>query len=229
MMDPDQTTPQVTGKTTRQGRSSSPRLSDPPLRQAEPRRASIHHEGDPWRLWPPAPDAVEEAQQGDHRVMTVIATAAVPKLVSFYRGQGIRAHDAEDLAGDAIEAVVRNLPQLRDAARFEAWFWRIARSKFYDHLRQKHRGGPPVTDREEMFDDPADNLLIADEHADVREAFAVLKDRDRDLLWMRDVVGLPYSDLAGRLKLSEGALRIAVMRARQRLEEALAQQPRAED
>lgn len=172
-------------------------------------------------MWPPSPDSVEKAQQGDHQVLTFIATAAVPKLVSFYRGQGIRSHDAEDLAGDAIEAVVRTLPRLRDSARFEAWFWRIARSKFYDHLRKKQKGGPPLTEREEMFDDPADHLLIADEHADVREAFAQLKPRDRELLWMRDVVGLPYSDISGRLKLSEGALRIGVMRARQRLEEVL--------
>ena len=154
-------------------------------------------------------------------MLTFIATAAVPKLVSFYRGQGLRPHDAEDLAGDAIEAVVRTLPRLRDAARFEAWFWRIARSKFYDHLRRKQRGGPPITDREEIFDDPSDQLLIADEHADVRQAFASLRDRDRELLWMRDVAGLAYSDISRRLNLSEGALRIGVMRARQRLEEAL--------
>lgn len=166
---------------------------------------------------------MEAAQAGDHQTLTVIATAAVPKLVSFYRGQGIRSHDAEDLAGDAIESVVRNLPRLRDAARFEVWFWRIARSKFYDHLRRKQKGGPPLTEREEMFDDPSDHLLIADEHADVRAAFAVLKQRDRELLWMRDVVGLAYSDMAGRFKLSEGAMRIGVMRARQRLEEALGQ------
>jgi RNA polymerase sigma factor (sigma-70 family) len=154
-------------------------------------------------------------------VLTTIATAAVPKLVSFYRGQGLRPHDAEDVAGDAIEAVVRTLPRLRDAARFEAWFWRIARSKFYDHLRRKHRGGPPVVEREAMFDDPSEHLLIADEHADVRQAFALLRDRDRDLLWMRDVIGLPYTDIAGRLNLTEGALRIGVMRARQRLHDAL--------
>ncbi len=188
----------------------------------EPRRASIVHEADPWRLWPPSPAAVELARQGDHQVLTVIATAAVPKLVSFYRGQGLRAHDAEDLAGDAIESVVRTLPRLRDPARFEAWFWRIARSKFYDHLRRKQRGGPPVVEREAMFEDPAENLLIADEHTDVRVAFALLRDRDRDLLWMRDVVGLAYSDISRRLDLSEGALRIGVMRARQRLQEALA-------
>ena len=211
----------MTEKTTPQDRSSSRRRSDSSLAPADRRRASIQHEVDPWRLWPPSPGSVESAQQGDHQVLTVIATAAVPKLVSFYRGLGIRPHDAEDLAGDAIESVVRNLPRLRDAARFEAWFWRIARSKFYDHLRRKQKGGPPLTDREEMFDDPSDQLLIADEHADVRVAFAVLRERDRELLWMRDVVGLPYADMAGRLKLSEGALRIGVMRARQRLEEAL--------
>lgn len=219
MMDP--TTPRATEKTARQARSSSRLRNDSPLPAADRRRASIQHEGDPWREWPPAPNLVEAAQAGDHQVLTFIATAAVPKLVSFYRGQGIRPHDAEDLAGDAIEAVVRNLPRLRDAARFEAWFWRIGRSKFYDHLRKKHKGGPPLTEREEMFDDPSDHLLIADEHADVRVAFASLKDRDRELLWMRDVVGLPYADISGRLQLSEGALRIGVMRARQRLEEAL--------
>lgn len=145
----------------------------------------------------------------------------MPKLVSFYRGQGLRAHDAEDLAGDAIEAIVRTLPRLRDAGTFEAWFWRIGRSKFYDHLRRKRRGQPPISDRDAVYDDPSEQLLIADEHADVRVAFAKLKDRDRELLWMRDVVGLPYSDIAGRLNLSEGALRIGVMRARQRLEDHL--------
>ncbi|MDX1448387.1 MAG: sigma-70 family RNA polymerase sigma factor [Acidimicrobiia bacterium] len=221
MMDPDPTIPQAADKTARRAQSSSRRRSDSSLPPADRRRASIQHEGDPWRDWPPSPDLVEAAQSGDHQVLTFIATAAVPKLVSFYRGQGIRQHDAEDLAGDAIEAVVRTLHRLRDAGRFEAWFWRIARSKFYDHLRRKQRGAPPLTEREEMFDDPADRLLIADEHADVREAFASLKPRDRELLWMRDVVGLPYSDIAGRLKLSEGALRIGVMRARQRLEEGL--------
>lgn len=154
-------------------------------------------------------------------MLTHIATAAVPKLVAFYRGQGLRQHDAEDLAGDAIESIVRTLPRLRDAGKFEAWFWRIGRSKFYDHLRRKRKGGPPLTEREEMYDDPSDHLMIADEHSDVRDAFGRLKTRDRELLWMRDVVGLPYSDMAIRLGMTEGALRIGVMRARQRLEDGL--------
>lgn len=195
--------------------------------QGGARHGLLHpRDRDPWRSWPPAPDAVEAAQAGDQLVLTVIATAAIPKLVAFYRGQGMRQHDAEDLAGDTCEAVVRTLPKLRDAGKFEAWFWKVARSKLYDHLRKRRTTAPRPGERDEMFDDPEDLMLLADEHASVRRAFRTLKDRDRELLWLRDVVGLPYDEIAGRFVLREGAVRIAVMRARQRLEEALEQEER---
>lgn len=161
------------------------------------------------------------ARDGDRDVLRLIITAAIPKLVSFYRGQGIRIHDAEDLAGDACEAVVRTFPRLRDPDRFEPWFWKIARSKLRDHFRRNGRRQPRPDSLDWMMDDPSDLMMIADEHAQVRAAFATLGARDRELLWMRDVVGLAYKDISGRLRLNEGAVRIAVMRARQRLETAL--------
>lgn len=168
--------------------------------------------------------AVESAQAGDESVLALIATAAIPKLVAFYRNQGMRHYDAEDLAADACEAIVRTLPRLRDPRKFEAWFWRIARSKLYDQLRRKHRPQAPG-EREATYEDPAESMVIADDHSEVREAYALLKDRDRELLWMRDVVGLSYSEIAGRFSAKEGAIRIGVMRARQRLEAALEQTP----
>ena len=170
--------------------------------------------------WPPSSQDVAAAQNGDHGQLTVIMASGIPKLVGFYRGLGLGFHDAEDLALDTCEAMVRSLPKLRDPARFEPWFWKVARSKFYDHLRRKQRHEPP-TQREEMYDDPSDVLVTASEHVSVREAFLSLKMKDREFLWMRDVVGLSYADIAGRLFMREGAIRIAVMRARQRLEQAL--------
>ena len=65
--------------------------------------------------------------------------------------------------------------------------------------------------------------MIADDHREVRQAYQMLKTRDRELLWMRDVAGLSYGEIAGRLSAKEGAIRIGVMRARQRLELALAE------
>lgn len=181
------------------------------------------------RWWPPPPEVVAAARKGDLRVVTAIARAGIPKLVAFYLGLGLRRPDAEDLASETCEAMVRTLPGLRDPDRFEAWFWRIARSKFYDHLRRRRREPLASLDREEMHDDPSDAVVISDEHAEVRRAFATLRPHDRELLWMRDVVGLGYGDIAGRLRMREGAIRVAVMRARQRLEVALREhEPAAE-
>lgn len=176
------------------------------------------HSADSWRRWPPDTADVEAARDGDRETLAAIATAAIPKLVAFYRGLGLRRHDAEDLAGDACEAIVRNLPRLRDANRFETWFWRVARSKFYDQLRRRRRPLPFPTTRDEMFDDPSDLAVLSAEHDEVRRAFMGLGPRDRELLWMREVVGLSYAEMAGRTRLKEGAVRIAVMRARRRLE-----------
>ncbi len=193
------------------------------LEQTRPRthgRATSAERVEAWRQWPPDVVAVEAAQAGDPAVLTLISTAAVPKLVAFYRNQGLRYYDAEDMAADACEAVIRTLPKLRDPRKFEAWFWRIARSKLYDYFRRKRRPTLPG-EREAAMDDPTEAVVIADDHQEVREAYQMLKPRDRELLWMRDVAGLSYGEIAGRFSAKEGAIRIGVMRARQRLEQAL--------
>jgi RNA polymerase sigma-70 factor (ECF subfamily) len=165
---------------------------------------------------------VVAAQNGGNGELNYIMVAGIPKLISFYRGMGMKQPDAEDVAADTCEALVKALPRLRDPNKFEPWFWKIARSKFYDHLR-RNGGVDQAIEREEMYDDPSDSTVLADEHRSVREAFSTLKLRDRELLWMRDVLNLAYAEMAGRLQMKEGAIRIAVMRARQRLEAALAE------
>ena len=66
-------------------------------------------EEDGWRGWPPAPDVVAAARSGDETLVREILVAGMPKLMAFYRGLGLRHHDAEDVAAEAGEAVVRHL------------------------------------------------------------------------------------------------------------------------
>lgn len=176
-------------------------------------------ETEAWRAWPPLPDEVAAARDGDGDALHRILAAAMPKLVAFFRGLGLRIHDAEDLAADTGEALVRHLGKLRNPSTFETWFWRVARNKFHDYLRRKQL--PQETAVSAPQQPPDDGLLLAADHHAVREAFLQLRPRDREVLWMRDVVGLDYQEIAGRLRLREGAVRVAVMRARQRLEQAL--------
>lgn len=154
--------------------------------------------------------------------MQGILAAGIPKLVAFYRGLGLPVPDAEDAAADACEAMVRYLPRLRDPVTFEAWFWKVARNKFHDYLRRKQRPDPrPESGL--VLGMPEEGLMLEADHEAVRSAFERLRLRDREMLWMRDVVGLRYADMAGRLRLSEGSIRIAVMRARRRLEQQLSE------
>ncbi len=174
---------------------------------------------DSWRTWPPDPAIIDGAVRGEDGSVEVLIVAGLPKLIAFYRGMGVAPHDAEDLAADAALAVVRNIGRLRDKDRFEAWFWRVGRSKFYDHLRRKQKP-VPSPEREVDYYEPIEAVISSEDHADVRAAFESLSRRDRELLWLREVIGLEYSEISARLPLAEGAIRIAVMRARRRLEAA---------
>ncbi len=206
------------------GGSSSSHLSPDPGgdHSAAPSRALGYSGGRSLldRSWPPDAVAVEAARDGDRATLTLILSVGVPKLIAFYRGMGFSTQDAEDLTSETCESIVRHLPRLRNPHTFEAWFWRIARNKFHDHLRRRKRT-PRPRETEVAHDGPEDKMVIEAEHESVRSALLELPPRDRELLWLRDVAGLPYGDIAGRYGATSGAVRIAVMRARRRLEEAL--------
>ena len=167
--------------------------------------------------WPPGLEAVEAAIAGDRNVLGDILTLGHRRLIAFYRGMGLDRGASEDLASEVCEGVVRGLPRLREPVAFEAWFWSIARNRFRTHLRKKGR-----IDRELEYPDPTDPVDAAierEDHARVRRAMESLSDRDRELLWLREVEGLSHETIAGRLGLKAGAIRVAVLRARRRLEE----------
>ena len=167
--------------------------------------------------WPPTPETVEAARDGDRRVLGEILTMGFPKLVAFYRGMGLSWADAEELASEACEGMVRNLPRLRRPGAFEAWFWTVARNRVRSRLRKRGRvvheldHAPGST--------PEERVVESDEHALVRAALAELPPRDREVLWLREVVGLSHEEIGGRLGLATGAVRVAALRARRRLEE----------
>lgn len=170
--------------------------------------------------WPPDAATVDAARNGNRQILTSILTTGVPKLVAFYRGMGFTMQDAEDMAADASESIVRHLPKLRNPQTFEAWFWRIARNKYHDHLRKRQRTAV-VREAGAIYELPEDTVLLESDHEAVRLALRSLSRRDRELLWMREVIGMEYADIAGRLLATSGATRVAVMRARNRLEQAL--------
>jgi RNA polymerase sigma factor (sigma-70 family) len=170
--------------------------------------------------WPPAPDLVERARAGDTKAIDDLYRAIRPRLRSFFIYQGFAQATYEDLTASIMEKVIRKLRTLRKPRAFEAWFWALTRNHVRGHFRRQKRDrvlselpGPSPTQ-------PPETVLLAEEHQAVRAALATLSPADRELLWLREVEGLSYRDLGGRLGAASGAVRVRCHRARQRLQDA---------
>src|SRR6476661_214158 len=84
-------------------------------------------------------DLVEAARAGDRSAYDVLARAIAPRLFRVaYRI--VRDRDAaEDVMQQALIAVWRDLPTLRDPDGFEAWTYRLVVNAATSEVRRDHR------------------------------------------------------------------------------------------
>ncbi len=166
--------------------------------------------------WPPGIDVITLAILGEDRSLSQVLRGGFPRLVAFYLGIGLGRHEAEELAAETCEAVVTRIDRLRAPEAFEAWFWSIARNRLRTLFRRRRAAKP--TDAMVSPSTPEDISMQGDEHRRVRIALDSLSPKDRELLWLREVEGLEYDEIARRLGVTAGTVRVACHRARRRLE-----------
>ena len=164
-------------------------------------------------------EVVNAAHNGDRDSLGRLCEIIHPRLIGFYRYSGLTAHEAEDLSGDVIEDVITRLSSLRNTTAFDAWMWSIGRNRLKGWIRVNRRPSryepvnPTVAGPEERAIDAAD-------HSRIKGALSMLTEKDRELLWLREVEGLTYGVIGGRFGAATGTIRVACHRARKRLERA---------
>ena len=162
---------------------------------------------------------VERARRGDQEAWAALYTSVYSRLVSFAH----RRLGNADLARDAVsETMARAVTKLDTYVGtdegFAPWLFGICRHVVVDMQRQNYRPLPPGLLRTEVDGPgPADVVLDADEHAQVRAAFARLDPDERELLELRVVGGLSSAEVATALGKQPGTIRMAQMRALGRL------------
>ncbi|MCL1593848.1 MAG: sigma-70 family RNA polymerase sigma factor, partial [Actinomycetia bacterium] len=67
---------------------------------------------------------------------------------------------------------------------------------------------------------PDEQAVINEEHELIVVAIRTLSLKDRELLWLREVLGLDYRSIADRTESNPPAVRVSCHRARQRLQKA---------
>jgi RNA polymerase sigma-70 factor (ECF subfamily) len=124
---------------------------------------------------------------------------------------GASDSDSEDLVQETLLAIHLKRHTWDASRPIGPWIRAIARNKLIDHLRR--RGGRtdlPIEDFEEVLPAPAESQPV--ETSDVAPYVAALPDRQRDVVQciLREEISI--RDTAARLKISQGAVRVALHR-----------------
>ncbi len=157
--------------------------------------------------WVP-PEAIASALSGNETALDDLITGIWPacfRLAMMVTGdRGL----AEDAAQETCVAVYRKIRSLRRVDAFDAWLYRII---MHESTRVRRRSGN-VTE-------PTDHITTTDSHItlDVWQALGELAPELREvtvLFYFHDLSG---EEIADALRISHGAVRMRLSRARDRL------------
>jgi RNA polymerase sigma factor (sigma-70 family) len=130
-------------------------------------------------------------------------------------------HDAEDAAQRTFLSAYRSLLNGIEPRHPAAWLATIARNECWRISERRMR--EPVGDREPVgsLPDPADQAAVRAEFQELWTTIAELPRQQREALLLRELSGMSYTELAGRLHVSEPAVESLLFRARRQLRERL--------
>lgn len=169
-------------------------------------------------------ELVARGRDGDLAAMeSIYETFKRPVFGLIYRHTQNRAV-AEDLLQDVFLKVFSNLGNVRDAATFPGWVFRIAVNTCYSFLRQKKAQGDrliPLDDLGGNVEDRTTEAVEQDLRGPLEQAIQTLAPRLRSVFVLHDVQGFKHEEIAKVLGCSVGTSKSQLFKARIRLREFL--------
>lgn len=169
---------------------------------------------------------VERAMRGDHDAFAALIGAAANRIYALACLILRDADRAEDASQEAIVRAWRELPRLRDAARFDAWLRRLVVNACYDEARRVRRRAEVsllnVGDRSSA--DPSGTMVQRDQ---VERAFRRLPLEQRTVLALQHYLELSHVEIAATLALPIGTVKSRIRYGLAAMRAALAADDRA--
>jgi RNA polymerase sigma factor (sigma-70 family) len=158
-------------------------------------------------------DLVARARKGEKQAWDALVERYAPLIWSICRRHRLCGADAEDVGQSVWLHLVDKLDRVRDPAALPGWLATTTRRECGRVLREAR--GPRTSgfavDAEELPDEQAStadqDLLVAERHAALREAFAHLpSDGQRLISLLAADPPLPYSEISARLGIPVGSI-----------------------
>jgi len=166
-------------------------------------------------------ELVKRAQHGDREAFGLVAADLATRFLAVSR-RILRDIDlAEDATQQALVAIWRDLPQLRDPARFDAWSYRLLVRACYTEGRRTRRWAPNVRllpANEPKVPDGLNSVLDRDQ---LERGFRRLSIDHRAVVVLHHYLDLPLDEVADVLGIPAGTVRSRLHHAMRGLRSAL--------
>ncbi len=161
--------------------------------------------------------AVKLAKGGDRDALQYLYTVYSNNIYGYVRSIVHDDHEAEDVTQHVFAKLMTTLVKYDDrGVPFFAWLVRLARNASIDHLRSNR-----LTPTEHVIDPDASYGGDFDQAETVRTALASLPNEQRQVVFLRHVVGLTPGEIADRLGRSESSIHGLHHRGRRALQREL--------
>ncbi|HEX7156676.1 MAG TPA: sigma-70 family RNA polymerase sigma factor [Burkholderiaceae bacterium] len=147
----------------------------------------------------------------------------LPRLRRFGRALTRHREDADDVVQIALERALNHHAQWEPGTRLDSWMFRIMKNAWIDEVRARRRSSEVV-----MSEDEIESVGVAtpDSHLEslaIRAAMHQLGEDQRLAVSLVLVEGMAYKEAAEVLEIPIGTLTSRLARARERLQELLAE------
>ena len=180
-------------------------------------------------------ELVRRAKVGDQDAFSQLVEANQNKIYTLAVRMTGSPEDGADLAQEAFLRAWRTLPSFQEESSFSTWLYRLTSNLCIDFLRKEKRRKTAVTTLSlDSDEDDASPTEVPDhrftpeselERKELRSAvdrgLAQLSDEHRQVLVLRELEGLSYTEIAAHLELEEGTVKSRIARARLALRKIL--------
>jgi RNA polymerase sigma-70 factor (ECF subfamily) len=151
-------------------------------------------------------DLVTRAQRGDKDAFTVLAAERADRYLATSHRILRDLSLAEDATQQALLSIWRDLPQLRDPARFEAWSYRLLVRACYAEAGKNRRMAPNLHLLPSDEPAAADALGSVLDRDQLERAFRRLSMDHRTIVVLHHYLDLPFDKIADVLGVPVGTV-----------------------
>lgn len=176
------------------------------------------------------PDAVVEAcKRGEPLAFEELIRLTHAEVYSLALRLAGNPDDAAEISQETYMKLLRTIKQFRGDSKFSTWLYRVTSSVAISSLRKRSRQRLDVPLEEEDWralpagesSDPALDLERRMLRDKLDRAIQELPAGYRTVVVMKDIYGFSLNEIGKELGISEGAAKVRLFRARQRLKETL--------